>query len=336
MRSCRDRISGCSKDRIATYLNLRGILSIIFLVLIGTLLYAYYSSVIWSQRFEKLHTEKLSMRKSDYADKIPPIIHQSWKSKYYIPSRFAPWIRSWKAFNPQWSYLFWDDEDNMSLIRIRFPKYYEMARKLPKIALADFTRYAIMFELGGVYADLDFECLKSFDDLVNNPKHTHGLIISSEPLAHTVLLDGRREGQGRMALCNAIMASRPGHPFWLRLMENIFNKFYASPEFRDPVSLTGPRMVQLTYTTSFSNDSSISVLPEEYFYPEIAYWNKDNMNKACATRNDSLAKEACSLIEKFPNGQRTERTHAVHHWECTWCRHEKGKVTFVTLKDVLE
>lgn len=37
----------------------------------------------------------------------------------------------------------------------------------PGVAQADFTRYAIMHQFGGVYADMDFECKASFGDLVS-------------------------------------------------------------------------------------------------------------------------------------------------------------------------
>lgn len=299
---------------------------LVSLLSVAPLLWSYYEWSYFTTRFNRLHEEKLSHRRSE--GRIPTIIHQSWKSSRSIPVKFAPYVRSWRQHHPAWTYLFWDDEENIALIRIRFPKYYQMARKLPKVALADFTRYAIMFEIGGVYADLDFESLKPFDALISHARYAEGVVISSEPLAHTVLLNGRREGDpnGRLTLCNAILLSRPGHVFWLKLMETIYTTFTTTAE-RDAVSLTGPRMVQRVWKSFFSNDSTVSVLPEEYFYPEVAYWNRENMDKDCARRNDSLAREACAGLAAFPKGHYTQNTHAVHHWECTWCRHKEGKET---------
>lgn len=298
----------------------------LLLIVLMPLLYTCYELRQSSVLFRRIHEEKLSHRRSE--GRIPPILHQSWKSSTNIPAKFAPYVRSWRHQHPAWTHLFWDDADNIALIKIRFPQFYEMARALPGLALADFTRYAIMFEIGGVYADLDFESLKPLDALISDPRYASGVVVSSEPLAHTVLLNGRREGDGngRLTLCNAILLSRPGHVFWLKLMETIHATFISTME-RDPVSLTGPRMVQHVWRTHFLNDTTVAVLPEEYFYPEIAYWNRPKMDAACASRNDSLAREACAGLVANPKGRFTNETLAVHHWECTWWRHEEGPET---------
>lgn len=275
-------------------------------------------------------SEKISYRPIGTESSIPPIIHQSWKNKSKIPKHVVAWMRSWKVYNKAWTYLFWDDKDNIAFIKYRFPRYHDMAKKLSKIGLADFTRYAIMFDIGGIYADLDFECLHSFDEVIANRQ----LIVSSEPKAHTVLLEGQKD-EHASALCNAILGSRPGHPFWLRLMESIYQRYLESVpgDLQDPVTLTGPRVLQKTYAKFFRNDSSITVLPEEYFYPDIAVWNIDNMKKACSVRTDELAKKTCEDLEKFPTGHRTENTVAVHHWQCSWCGHNKDD-KYVSLEQV--
>ncbi|KAF0686928.1 Aste57867_21276 [Aphanomyces stellatus] len=244
---------------------------------------------------------------------IPRLIHQSWKTSENIPSRFVPWMQSWRTFNPEWQYVFWDDRDNLQLFQTYFPEYYPMATQLAKISLADMARYALLYQYGGVYADADFECLQSFDDLIDLD-----LFLSFEPLVHSVLL----EGATQPVLCNAILASRPKHPFWLHVLQQIKAKFDRQESLKDPVALTGPRVVQESVEAVNITTMNISLLPEEYFYPEIAYWNLDNLQTKCSKAASPVVQDACAWIEKYPTGRHTAKTHAVHHWQCTWARGE--------------
>ncbi|RHZ02947.1 hypothetical protein DYB35_008045, partial [Aphanomyces astaci] len=138
-------------------------------------------------------------------------------------------------------------------------------------------------------------------------------------------------------LCNAILASIPGHPFWLEVLDNILATFDGS-NHQDPVSLTGPRMVQHTMTNHDQaganlNQYGIVLLDEEYFYPEVAYWNMDNLRRKCTQNQSQSVQQACAWLSEFPNGRYTNNTHAVHHWQCTWCRGD-DTASYVSLQDI--
>ncbi|OQR90198.1 hypothetical protein THRCLA_22576 [Thraustotheca clavata] len=248
---------------------------------------------------------------------IPRIIHQSWKAADNIPELFAPWMQSWHRQNPTWKYVFWDDNDNLALFEKHFPKYYHIATSIGKIHLADMARYALLYLYGGVYVDCDFECKASFDDLLEEE-----LFLSTEPFVHAVLL----ENANKPILCNAILASRPRHPFWIDVLDGIHSTFTSSGGNQDPVTLTGPRMVEAIHNKYNNPNARVTVFPEEYFYPEIAYWNIGRMKEICAERYlfDTSAKKACSWLDENPTGRHTSNTHAVHHWQCTWCRGDVG------------
>ncbi|TMW55797.1 hypothetical protein Poli38472_008445 [Pythium oligandrum] len=219
--------------------------------------------------------------------RIPWLIHQSWKSVDKIPARFEPWMRSWRELNPQWQYIFWTDDDNLAIFEHVYPQYLYIAKALSKIALADMARYALLHHFGGLYADADFECVQPFGGL----HEEYELFLSSEPRAHAVLL----EGSDSPALCNALMASAPGHPFWVQVLESIKAKFDTESE-SDPVSLTGPRIVKSTYYGGFGNDTRVAVLLPTYFYPEVTYWNLDKLHASCNSRNDT-AVHTCNELE---------------------------------------
>ncbi|KAG6590985.1 Inositol phosphoceramide mannosyltransferase 2 [Phytophthora cinnamomi] len=261
---------------------------------------------------------------------IPHIIHQSWKNVYRIPTRFHPWMKSWKDMHPTWTYVFWTDEDNLRLFQQLYPQYLHVAKAVKKVSLADMARYALLHRVGGLYVDADFECLQPFDDLHRDSR----LFLSSEPLVHTVLLE--KSTSDSVALCNALMASAPGHPFWLQVLDNIKDKFDRERLRSDAVALTGPRMVKQTYLSQKSAaGSDIVVFPSEYFYPEVAYWNIEPMEQACRRRYDDDARRACDWLHKFPRGEFTSKTHATHHWQCTWCR-DAQLDEFGPLRDVFE
>ena len=72
-----------------------------------------------------------------------------------------------------------------------------------------------------MYADLDFEALRPLSRLLEDPTLADvGVILGQEPYAHSrVLYD-----QPRM-LCNAIMISCPGHPFWAAVIKELHARY---------------------------------------------------------------------------------------------------------------
>ncbi|GIW51723.1 MAG: hypothetical protein KatS3mg081_1078 [Gemmatimonadales bacterium] len=136
---------------------------------------------------------------------IPRIIHQTWKTER-IPEAWLRAQQSWRSKHPQWQYRFWSDYDLDELVRLRFPRFYRFWRSYPEaIQRVDAARYFILYEFGGVYADLDMVCLRPLDDLL-----IHDLV-----LARTVPL----------GLSNQLMMARPGHSFFARAIELLPSAF---------------------------------------------------------------------------------------------------------------
>jgi mannosyltransferase OCH1-like enzyme len=54
-------------------------------------------------------------------------------------------------------------------VRREFPEYLEAYRRLAKgVERADFFRYMVVLRHGGVYADLDTECVRPLDALLRS------------------------------------------------------------------------------------------------------------------------------------------------------------------------
>ena len=94
--------------------------------------------------------------------KIPKKIHQIWLGSP-LPDKYAEFAETWKAKHPTWEYKLWTDSD-ISNLDIKRRKVYESADNYG--AKSDIARYEILKQFGGLYVDTDFECLRSFDDLL--------------------------------------------------------------------------------------------------------------------------------------------------------------------------
>jgi mannosyltransferase OCH1-like enzyme len=127
---------------------------------------------------------------------IPRLLHQTWKTTA-IPEEWAAYRDSWLRHHASWRHRLWTDDDLDRLVAERYPWFLPTYRAFPrKIQRVDAGKYLILHACGGVYADLDCECLRPLDPIVERG----GLIVVRTP---DRVIDG------------AMLASPPGHPFWL-------------------------------------------------------------------------------------------------------------------------
>jgi len=251
----------------------------------------------------------VALKEHDNLHVIPKIVHQSWRDDS-VPVRggaggdYRQWIQSWAGGtchkDPSWKYIFWTDRDNRELFRKYLPQYLKTYDRIPlPVERADMSRYAYMYVVGGVYADLDFDCLQDFDALLQRKDiRTTGAFISSEPWIQSFLLFGRET----MA-CNAIMGSAPGHPLWLALLDRIA-KTDASTCVSRILECTGPVALDEEYRRD-DMKQRVTMLSSDYFYPEIAVNNLANMGGKCHDKknhNDTQIQRACQIIQNYKIG----------------------------------
>lgn len=74
---------------------------------------------------------------------------------------------SWKRQHPQWEYRQWTLPEVRELMRHEYPA---LARTASDGMLAIAARYFILCREGGLYADADVECARSFDGLTAEGK----------------------------------------------------------------------------------------------------------------------------------------------------------------------
>lgn len=141
--------------------------------------------------------------------KIPKIVHQVWFNFKDTPDgrdigRHNEELRErLRAKNPKYALILWREEDADALFKKYFPQYYSTYLFLePTIRKVDYVRFFILFKYGGIYLDMDYFVLRSFDDYFNDyPQYKDSDVVLS------------RSCYGPW-ITNSIMMSRPACKFW--------------------------------------------------------------------------------------------------------------------------
>jgi mannosyltransferase OCH1-like enzyme len=187
---------------------------------------------------------------------IPFLIHQTWKHEC-IPEDFEALVCTWRTHHSHWEYRLWTDAENRHFIATQFPEFlpcYDAYRE--PIQRADAIRYFLLYHFGGVYVDLDVECLRAVDEVLGGAS----CVIGVEPEVHAQRHDRTK------ILSNAWMATAPGHPFFKAIIDRL-PEFAQRASGKQPVlTSTGPFMLTEVYE-DFPAKESVTVLPAKYFNP---------------------------------------------------------------------
>ena len=219
---------------------------------------------------------------------IPPIIHQSWKSRD-IPEQWQALQQTWRALHPHHEYRFWTDEDNRNFIQCHHPDLmalhdgYELA-----IHRAELARYLVLRHHGGIYVDMDFEALRPIDDLVAGAS----LLLGLEPDSHAARPPVQERGLSRI-VCNAFMASAPRHPFW----DHLLVLLVAAKNQTNVLDATGPFLLTRA-CDGWRGD--LAFAPAAMLYP----FDNQQIRAMAPAALKAAAGDA----------------YAIHHWSGSWWR----------------
>ncbi len=183
--------------------------------------------------------------------RIPKLLHQTWKTADF-PEKWSVFRDKMIMLHPGWEYKLWTDEDNDEFVRREFPDFYEIFAGFSLgIMRADVIRYLLMYRLGGIYLDLDYEFLKPFDF------EDASLVLPQNR--------SRSRGDSVDSIGNAVFASVPGHEFWKDVIEDLK---YNPPRVKDRtevVGATGPHFLSRIYERKLYQD--ILVTDRMLFHP---------------------------------------------------------------------
>ena len=263
---------------------------------------------------------------------IPRIIHQTWMTSQ-LPTRYAPWVTSWLKKNPTWQYWLWTDDDARQLVGRYYKQYVAMYDGYPRnINRADAMRYFVLDKYGGVYADIDVECLRPLDDIISN----HSCVLAEEHKAHSYLLAWRKPPPN---VINTPMASRPGHPYFRDVIAEL-PKWQKHP---DLLKQTGPLLIDrvlrtyLRNSTRSSNDP-IAVMPPEVFNPTFDQLHISRIKVRCNNPVPlAYAQEVCAELKatNYSNAP-TNLSYTTHYWIHTYMSSYPKIRHFVNITTVLQ
>eukprot|EP00834_Sanchytrium_tribonematis_P004820 NODE_258_length_11607_cov_1.052659.p4 type:complete len:359 gc:universal NODE_258_length_11607_cov_1.052659:8307-9383(+) len=237
-----------------------------------------------------LTPEKLSKHDSK---SIPPIFHQSWKNKD-VPDRYIEWENSCINHHKHWDHILWTDDDNRQLVASEYPwLLYTYDRLKTPIMKADYIRYVYLYHFGGIYADLDVECLKPSDELIKDRIVVLGELGDDRGFVHNIP--------------NAILASRKGHPFWLFLLNRISMLVHQQGWTEE---VTGPIILRDSYLLfqkfkNYKND--FYVAPSNLLYG--VDWHRPPAN-CVAAFGQHLDTDSCKKL--FPDA------YMITYWTHSW------------------
>ena len=242
--------------------------------------------------------------KTDTPMRIPKIIHQMWKTSD-VPSTWRALAESWKRHHPDWEYRLWTDEDCRRLVVERYPSLLPVYDAYSyNIQRADAARYLILHAMGGVYADLDMECLKPLATLLES----HAFVAALEPACHEKNL-----GEKNVA-CNAFMASVPGHRLLATIADDLAKTRPVITLHREVLNTTGPLMLTRVIR-QLGADAAVTLLPSSSVYP-IA--------------NNTPQQESL-MAGGFPAQALRDQlvrdgSYAIHYWANSWVRTLAGEL----------
>lgn len=185
---------------------------------------------------------------------IPKIIHQTWKT-HDVPVNCKAYVQTWKTLHPDWKYILWSDAELDEFVATHYPDFLEIFRNYPKgVQRADAARYLLLHHFGGVYTDLDTECLKPFDIFETENR----IILCDEPKVHWGHFVASRTIN--RLLFNGTMVSPAGHPFWLELLKNIEKNCYTT----SVLDSTGPIILSAT-VQNYEDQAAFSISSPHMF-----------------------------------------------------------------------
>jgi len=273
----------------------------------------------WLRSLQQLFERNKLLHTNPGRHQIPKIIHQIWFGPKNLPKSFTDtYQHTWKSLHPGWKYVLWTDEDIISRPDILQHCRKQMKDAATPVEKSDIWRLAVLFELGGVYVDIDFEAVSSLESLRQRFSLFAGI-----------------SNTGTVEINNALIGSVPKHP----MIENCLNSIKLSKEcnaegvFQSDamkiISRTGPGHFTRCFMEFVESIAEVN---------QSTHDEKGNSgNEQCIMRN--IIALPCGFLYPFPNHLRSMKsrgdrmifvrpeTLAMHHWESSWqeCKKRERK-----------
>jgi mannosyltransferase OCH1-like enzyme len=197
---------------------------------------------------ENLYNNNI-LNKTEKVDVIPKIIHQIWLGSPF-PETSLSLTNKMLKLNPNYKYKLWTDLDveNFGL------KNKELYNNISNLgAKSDILRYEILEREGGIYIDTDFECVKSFDELLHLDFFAaNGHVDNPEVI-------------------NSVIGCIPNN----KVIKSFVSNLQKIKTFDDSINgvmyYTGPYFITKLIYDILNEDDNIVIFPTKYFYLFLLY-----------------------------------------------------------------
>jgi mannosyltransferase OCH1-like enzyme len=219
---------------------------------------------------------------------IPPIIHQIWVGPN-SRERFEKIRQTWIAQHPGWLYILWTDNEVKQLNLIN-QDFYDRTQSYA--VKANILRYELLYLFGGLYSDIDSECIKPFD-IIHRAYSFYAGVYDTE------------------IINNSIIGAAPRHPILKHVIQKIRdNKEIKQPligqnnannlEYMDVLYTTGPHLFTKAFLeVAEQYASEVMIFPNDYFSPTVTWMLQ--------TKGDSIE-----------GAQIKPETFSIHGFASTW------------------
>ncbi len=132
---------------------------------------------------------------------IPKLLHFIWIGPQQRPALYDNYLEEWRRLHPDWQVKLWGEEE---LSKLTFQNQKIIGGNGSWLLRADVIRLELMAQLGGVYADCDYQPLRPLDELVKFPAFAVSVRSS-----------------GHSPFTNSIFGARPGHFMFEKIVSNV-------------------------------------------------------------------------------------------------------------------
>lgn len=284
------------------------------------------------QTLEPLYPDTHETFPSNGELRIEKRIHQTWKTTQ-VSNGVIKWVKSWLKYNSDYEYWFWTDELARQLIKDKYPHFLSIFDSYSEgINRADAVRYIILYEYGGIYADLDMESLKSMDPILRK----YSCILAQEPYEHPML----QRNYKNLAV-NAFMACKSKHPF-MKLAVNSLDEY---SHMWNKVDVAGPHFLMAMYKRYSkyqplepTEGNGVYLTPPQYFMPVVDQHKFLEFYYICSYYEtcSPLQKRACMHLKKYGASKRPyDISFAIHHWTRTYSPFSMPKKHRRDIRDIV-
>lgn len=194
--------------------------------------------------------------------KIPKIIHQIYEDPAGPSEMLLTIAQSWKEKNPGWEYRFWNKKAMEDFLEEHFPGFIPIYKAyLFNVQRWDSIRYLILYQIGGLYVDFDYECVEPLDVLMCDSTCCMGM----EPTLNAKIHNKN------LIIGNAFMASVPGHRYFEAVIKDMYenqNTVFSIHDALQIIETTGPFLTTRAYERLTDEEKeTVTLLPADLVAP---------------------------------------------------------------------